>query len=524
MMRRGQGQDAGSRADIRDALTREIENVDRVRELFVAEEKRGGNTVGRTRRRKPAALFVRRRDIGIIPKPRWLTILRRMGDGCQYKAERRLRWMGTLRSRRQIFVCVCGLVLAVVFAMSIADSFRFDPDSSIDATFLSRASRAATAGLKVSISALGAEESRRAFGAPLAKYGIQPVWLSVDNDTDESFTYLPIATDRDYFSPYEVSYRTHGLFSIAANRERDAFFLAKQIPIVAPPHTKISGFVFGQLDAGEKYAQVWLSSPSRLEKFAFALDVPGPAFLGEKVDRKDLYPDQPLVDLDLPGLRAALEKAPCCTSNANASKLGDPVNLVVVESEKGLLTSFVERGWHLTQKLDIASSIETARAFLFRDAFETSPVSPLYLFGRREDLALQKARSTINERIHLRLWLSPETFSGRRVWMGGISRDIGVELTDKVWNLTTHKIGPDVDFDRGYLLQDLLMSGFVERFGFVQGVGAAPMSAPRANLTDDPYFTDGLRLVIFLSPRARALAELDVLSWEKRPSLSDEGH
>ncbi|MGB7102201.1 MAG: LssY C-terminal domain-containing protein [Xanthobacteraceae bacterium] len=95
-----------------------------------------------------------------------------------------------------------------------------------------------------------------------------------------------------------------------------------------------------------------------------------------------------------------------------------------------------------------------------------------------------------------------------------MSRDIGVRLTDQTWNLTTHKIGPDVDFDRGYFLQDLLMSGFVERYGFVGGLHAATMSDPRKNLTGDPYYTDGLRVVVFLSDEAEPLNEIGRLRWE----------
>jgi len=162
----------------------------------------------------------------------------------------------------------------------------------------------------------------------------------------------------------------------------------------------------------------------------------------------------------------------------------------------------------------VASAIDTARAFIFQNEFLTSPVSPLYLFGRKEDVALQKARSTINERVHARLWLTPFTFEERRVWIGQVSRDIGVRLTDQTWNLTTHKIGPDVDFDRSYLLQDLIMSGFVEQYGYVNGVGAAPVSAPRVNLTGDPYYTDGLRAVVFLSNQTTALSAVRKLPWE----------
>jgi hypothetical protein len=192
-----------------------------------------------------------------------------------------------------------------------------------------------------------------------------------------------------------------------------------------------------------------------------------------------------------------------------------------VESSRDSVIPFIAREWHLTQKLDAASILETVRAFLLRDEYLTSPVSPLYVFGRQEDLALQKARSTINERIHARLWLTPYTFESRRVWIGQVSRDIGVRLTDQTWNLTTHKIGPDVDFDRLYLLQDLLMSGFVERYGYATGVHAATVSAPRINLTGDPYYTDGLRLVVFLSNRMTTLTEAKRLAWES-PPMSDQ--
>jgi hypothetical protein len=252
-----------------------------------------------------------------------------------------------------------------------------------------------------------------------------------------------------------------------------------------------------------------------LEKFSFVVEVPGPAFIGEKARLKDLFPGEPIADRDLQGLRTALAEAPCCTTNSEGSSPGDPLNLVVVEGEEGLLGPFVAQGWHMTQKLDAASIAETVRAFVFEDPYLTSPVSPLYLFGRREDAALQKARSTINERIHLRLWLSPQTYLGRRVWIGQVSRDIGVRLTDKVWNLTTHKIGPDVDFDRSYLLQDLMMSGRIERFGFVRGFDAASIDKPRHNLTGDPYFSDGLRLVVFLSRDSHALVDIEQLRWER---------
>jgi hypothetical protein len=328
--------------------------------------------------------------------------------------------------------------------------------------------------------------------------------------------------DADYYSPYEVSYRFHGTFSYATNRARDEFFLERQIAGILPPHSTTTGFVYGELDAGVKYTHIVIVGKNRLETFDFALPVPGPSFVGTGISADKLYPGRKIEDLDLDSVRTTFAEQRCCTTNADATRNGDPLNIVIIESKRDPIVPFIARGWHLARTLDVASAIATARAFLFREAFLTSPVSPLYVFGRREDVVVQKARSTINERVHARFWLTPYTFEGRRIWIGQVSRDIGVRLTAQTWNLTTHKIGPDVDFDRAYLLQDLLMSKFVERYGYVDGVGAAPASAPRTNLTGDPYYTDGLRAVIFLSNQTTPLENIDKLPWQVPPPPAQE--
>ena len=271
--------------------------------------------------------------------------------------------------------------------------------------------------------------------------------------------------------------------------------------------------MYGVLDAGIKYAHIVIAGTKRVETFDFALPFPGPKFVGTDIGADAIYPGKKVKDLDLESLRTAFAKQVCCTTNAEGTRNGDPLNLVIVENRQDPIVPFISRGWHLARQLDFASAIETARAFIFRDEFLTSPVSPLYVFNRREDFVLQKARSTINERVHARFWLTPYTFEGRRVWIGQVSRDIGVRLTSQTWNLTTHKIAPDVDFDRAYMLQDILLSGFVARYGYVDGVGAAPASAPRTNLTGDPYYTDGLRAVIFLSNETTPLENIERLSW-----------
>ena len=422
---------------------------------------------------------------------------------------------------RKFFAAVLVVCVAAA-AANFLRSLRFDPDPSADARFIARAQRKSVPGITVSASALGERESRQGLGEDLAKYDVQPVWLSITNDTDDQLVFLPIAMDADYYSPYEVSYRFHGAFSFATNRARDAFFLERQIASILPPHSTTTGFVYGELDAGVKYAHIVIAGKNHLETFEFAFPVPGPSFVGADVSADQLYPGQKIEDLALDSLKTTLGGQRCCTTNADATRNGDPLNIVIIESKQDPIVPFISRGWHLARRLNVASAIETARAFLFREAFLTSPVSPLYMFGRREDVVLQKPRSIINERVHARFWLAPYTFEGRRIWIGQVSRDVGVRLTVQTWNLTTHKIAPDVDFDRAFLLQDLSMSGFVERYGYVDGVGAAPASAPRANLTGDPYYTDGLRAVVFLSNQTTPLENVDRLPWQVPPSRAQE--
>jgi hypothetical protein len=172
--------------------------------------------------------------------------------------------------------------------------------------------------------------------------------------------------------------------------------------------------------------------------------------------------------------------------------------LVIIGDFARLIGSFAAR-WDESETITLETCWKTTRAFLLGSDYRYSPVSPLHLFGRSQDVALQRTRRSINERLHLRLWLTPLCLAGQPVWVGQVSRDIGVRFTTKAWNLTTHRIDPDVDEARDYVIEDLLQAERIQAAGYVDGVGACTRTAPRRNLTGDPYFTDGKRAVIMLS-------------------------
>ena len=105
-------------------------------------------------------------------------------------------------------------------------------------------------------------------------------------------------------------------------------------------------------------------------------------------------------------------------------------------------------------------------------------------------------------------------FRGKTVSVGQISRDIGVKFTLKSPTISTHVIDPDVDEARGYLLNDMAYSQGLARVGYVRGVGKAAKDEPRFNLVGDPYYTDGLRVVMFFEPKPHSLTDIDFLDWE----------
>jgi len=179
----------------------------------------------------------------------------------------------------------------------------------------------------------------------------------------------------------------------------------------------------------------------------------------------------------------------------------------------------VASGWYVTEALSAGSGWRTFKSFLFGGSYRYSPMSSLYVFGRSQDIGFQKARGSIHQRNHLRMWLTPLRYKEADVWIGAISRDLGVFFTTRAWSLTTHAIDPDLDEAREALVEDLVLSQAVNTFGYVAGPGgAAPRETPHRNLMQAPYWTDGLRAVFILGDESIGLNDIQMLDWEQRGS------
>jgi hypothetical protein len=371
-------------------------------------------------------------------------------------------------------------------------------------------------------------ESERFFGVNLARRGIQPVWLEISNIGRQFYRLRLASLDPNYYPPLEAAMVNHfaigrrliafGLlawlflpllvllaFKIAgtwaANRRMNAYFEEHGIGWgLIRPGTELAGFVFTSLDEGTKQFSVGFLGAAGAKDFAFSIPVPGLRVDHRNKEIGELIASEETVECDEVELRRRLEIQPSCTTNQCGTTAGDPLNLVVVGDFDTVLAGFGAR-WDETEMISLESCWRTLKAFLLGSRYRYSPVSALYVAGRCQDFALQKSRQTINQRLHLRLWLTALRFKGKPVWIGQVSRDIGVRFTPRTWNLTTHRIDPDVDDARDYVLNDLLEAGRVALVGYVAGSGAGSRTVPSRNLTGDPYFSDGFRAVAVFSER-----------------------
>jgi hypothetical protein len=345
----------------------------------------------------------------------------------------------------------------------------------------------------------------------------------VQNDDPVSYFLMSPGLDPNFFPASEAAEAFADSKALVTKDELDQRFrrLAFHNPVL--PGQTVSGFVLTNLREGAKLVQLDLVASGGAKTFSILMVVPGfhADYHVSAVFRREIYPPERIVDYtDDDAFRSALEALPCCATNEDGSKNGDPLNLVIVGGLDDAFPALVRRGWTPTEEKWSGAITKTVTSALSGERYINAPVSDLYLFGRAQDLALQKARDTIHQRNHLRLWLSPMRYRGKPVWVGQISRDIGVRLTWHSPTFTTHKIDPDVDEARTALTEDMAYSQNLQKIGFVRGVGGAPQGTTRQNLTTDPYYTDGYRTVLVFDRQPTSLSEIEFFPWEAAARLN----
>jgi len=409
-------------------------------------------------------------------------------------------------------------------ATGCATSYKPVPINEV--SFLKRSEVQTYGNVTVEVAVPSIEESRKLFDVKLDKKGIQPVWVRIKNGRDDfPILFLPINMDPEYYSAAEASYKTRFKSSKKLSKRKDLYF--QQVAYhgnTVGPGKEESGYIFVEMDEGTKGVVVSVYGPKVSKNFVFILPVPG--FRADYLERdpEETFKDTEFVDIDDEGeFVNALEALPrAVKTTKDGDEEGDPLNLVLLGDFEDIIAAFTLAGWDETHALYTGTALKTVWSFIWGTTYRYAPISSLYVFGRPQDVSFQKSRKTIHERNHMRFWLTHIRHQGRPVWLGQISRDIGIKYTFRTGGLSTHVIDPDVDKDRGYVLSDLLRNQALTAVGFVKGVDEAPFDNPRYNGGGDPFFTDGLRAVMLLSKVPVPYDEIEFVDWGVFPPDFDE--
>jgi hypothetical protein len=183
-----------------------------------------------------------------------------------------------------------------------------------------------------------------------------------------------------------------------------------------------------------------------------------------------------------------LSKRVMLTSTAQGIP-GDPINVGLIGTREDVISAFHLAGWYPADPITLRTSLEIIGSVLLDRPYKAAPVSPLFFEGRPEDLAFEKPHGvSADRRQHVRLWLVLASGAdGAPVWLGSATFDSGVTLSRDTGQVT-HKIAPNVDEERGQLIEGLNKAGAVASIYQMKGIG--PTLNGR-NGEGDPYYSDG---------------------------------
>ena len=370
-----------------------------------------------------------------------------------------------------------------------------------DSVLRARAEIQELRGVTLNAAVLSADDSQRMFGSNINKTGVQPVWIEVENNTNQVLWLLRSGTDPDLFSPMEVAWPFHVSFASETNARLDDHFSALSFQNPVSPGTKQSGIIFANPHHMTRLLSVDILGQGELFPFTMFPPVPDDQTIkatAALVNVRQLVKEVTVDIKETDSFRTRLEQLPCCATGADGNKSGDPLNVILIGDLADIATALVRRGFRL-------------------DALDFDKKQHLY--GRPPDIVVRKKGQAGVPTNWVRMWVAPLRYQGQTVFVVQAGRRQGWRMEKVVEDDLI--LNPKVDEVRNLLIQDMAYSSGLRKIAFIDGVGATEPGESRSSLGDTSYQTDGLRAVLFFVTRPQSLSNIEFLDWHPALKLRE---
>ncbi len=174
----------------------------------------------------------------------------------------------------------------------------------------------------------------------------------------------------------------------------------------------------------------------------------------------------------------------CVTPDGFAS---DPVNIGVIATREQLVRVMEQAGWHVADPHHGRHIIRHILSIVYGWSYPNAPVSNLYLFGRKQDIAFEiPLESGYGSRHHVRFWATTyenkqpltvrsihwhrhqrQTHGDNLLWVGAASMDVGLAFIRHNLQIT-HMIHPDTNRERDLIIDKLRAEKLTQRVKMVE--------------------------------------------------------
>ncbi|MFO0782037.1 MAG: LssY C-terminal domain-containing protein [Candidatus Saccharimonadales bacterium] len=174
----------------------------------------------------------------------------------------------------------------------------------------------------------------------------------------------------------------------------------------------------------------------------------------------------------------------CVTPDGLAS---DPLNIGIIGTRRELINAMQDAGWEVADRHSLRNMLRLVYSHILKLSYPNAPVSSLYLFGRKQDIAFEvQPQGSSASRHHVRFWAttyddtkkfsiqtihwhnrSKHVFGDNVLWVGAASRDVGVSIIRQNFQ-PSHMIDPDTDTERELIAAQLRKMNLVKRIDTIK--------------------------------------------------------